>query len=359
MKNYRYRVSFKFPYPGVIAADNPTMTGVSFGNLRGGKIILKGCGATCLTQASEFEISNEGFDSPESAWQEAKEISHELLVLGADLGIGIDVGKIELGTYSAEKAAPGDITYSEGLFGELPEAKRQQVIPHKLGITVVEQVEPGYDYITLSMKGHVNFSPFSADGFINLINRVANKKIELDEHKALILELYNAGFFEAQLRTRFLTWIMMLETIGKSNDNSSEIINFVDHLSAEARKFEKGCTNVFDLKAITSIKSQLGFMKYESIRSRLQRIAMEAAGKELLMGLKTDDFIKKCYDVRSDLVHNGTPKKMSENDFAILVSETQRLAILVIRKMLGMEEVNIEKSDLGHVSDQNIKIEFD
>lgn len=358
MKNYRYRFSFKFPYPGVITVEKPTTTGVSYDNLRGGKIILKGCSATCLSQASEFEISDEGYDSPESAWQAAKEISHELLILGADLGIGVDVGKIELGSYSPEKAAPGDITYSEGLFGDLPEKKRQQVIPYKLGITVVEQVEPGYDYITMSMKGHVNFAPFSTNGFVNLINRVANRKIELDEHKALILELYNAGFFEGQIRTRFLTWILMLETIGKSNDNSEEVVNFVEHLLSEARKFEQSCTNDSDLKSINSIKSQLGFMKYESIRSRLQRLAMEATNGKSLMEMKTDVFIKKCYDVRSNLVHSGTPK-IPENDFIMLVNGLQELSILVIRKMLGYEKINIEESDLGQFSDQNLKIEFD
>jgi hypothetical protein len=340
---YRFRLIFSFPSSGVITpregeADEQVELQCAADNGQIGT--LCSIGFKPLSQTDEFEFSLGGFKTAEEAWNEAQELVIALRVLCADQEIGVDIGKVDLGGYSEESAAEGTARFSEGLFGEMPTERRQQVISYKRGVTVVKQPSADYGYKTVGFKGDLNLRPFSMHGIFAAWINFAEQKVLVNERTSLALELYNAAFFEHSMRARFLTWILMLESMAKPEPRSPEIIALVSEIAAMVKAAKVSWPIGSDDRSFQGIASTLSYMKSESITQSLQKLAEDKAAGLTFATLEPAQFIKKCYVVRSSLVHNGSTG-LDESEFHKIVHQLQKLAIHILRSTLGVNRLNV------------------
>lgn len=287
MPHYRYRLNFRFGAPCVLAeptgfgTDDGSITDVWFVTPSGSRLNLRACMADSIGKAMEFEISEGGHESPELAWEVARADAVALLVIGAVLGVGVDVGPVDIGPYHEGVLASGS-SISRAMCEAAFEGKPTQPINHRRGITIIEQTQADDDYATIRIQGHINPHPLSVKGLFASILRIWDKLAPWDESDALALELYNAGFFEHSLRTRFLTWVLLLESVAKPKRRSDQVSVLVDELLATVTRTSLDASDDLDLQAI---KSQLSHMRSESITQSLQRLAEDTAPGADFMGL--------------------------------------------------------------------------
>jgi len=349
---YRFRLIFCFSRTGVVTPregekDEPIEMKCDSSN--GQEATFGSIGLQPLSQTDEFEVSLGGFEDPQKAWNSAQELSTALLILSADQEIGVDIGKIEVGEYSESKGSQGQSNFNVPGLEELSIKERKQIISYKRGITIVKQPSADYGYKTIGIKGTINLTPFSTNGIWNAWLKIVEKKFVVEKKTSLALELYNSAFFENSMRAKFLTWMLMLESLSKPLERSQRILDLISKME-ELIKFEEYNWEIEveerDMKSIEAIKTNLNFIKKESITQSLKKMAREKSDGITFAGYKAEKFIGICYNIRSSLVHDGETKVL-ESEFNKIVYALQAFCIHVIRKTINIDHVEIPEEWRG------------
>lgn len=172
-------------------------------------------------------------------------------------------------------------------------------------------------------KTESNFKTITGEN-VNLISGTNSKRffeyffkgIESDSPKegydnkklGIALELYGAFFSEATPNARFLTLVMVLESLAESEVRPKAVIDTLEKFKDQLEEIEKNYPDDSEEKvSFESLKRELVFRKEDSIRKQIRSLVFNA----LSMNGDSDalEISKQAlaiYDKRSTLVHEGS-----------------------------------------------------
>jgi hypothetical protein len=350
-KYYRYRLTFNFSRKGVInfaEGENSEANKLTYEQPSGFPVVLHAAGKT-LSDSTQFQLTQGGFKSAGEAWEEAKEALNGLVLLATELGVGLDAGSLNPGSYSPEKAAPGTSRWSDGLFKECEENSQAKTVAQKIGITVIGQSHQYEEIVSLQFSGSLVERTLRPLGFLQVLVQMTEQRTVLDERTSLALELYSMSFFEHNSRAAFLTLVQMLESLAPKLERSEKVLNFVTQLESLTRKASgeaKIAKELSDKSAYDGILGALSWLKSESISQSIKRLAEESCGDLLFQGLSPSKFIKNCYDTRSALTHSGKTN-LSNDEFAIQLHSLRSLCLSVLHHVIGYSPFQIPEEAIG------------
>ena len=121
------------------------------------------------------------------------------------------------------------------------------------------------------------------------------------------LELYGAHATEPSIKTRFLLFVMALETLTVTTPKHAVALAIVDRwqqeVDAEKDNYTEGSE---EHAALDALKRELLFRRFESIRSQVRHLLVRVAASEPTRWKQLPKRGLRVYDKRSVLVHEGS-----------------------------------------------------
>jgi len=132
------------------------------------------------------------------------------------------------------------------------------------------------------------------------------------------MELYSSSFFATSLKSRFITCLAAVEAIINQSSSSTELLEWIEELSGLTKK-TKLSTDDCD-----QVVNALNRQKTKSIT----RSGVELANSLLpstTYGQKTaGQFFKWLYTIRGEIVHDGTYRSVSDEEFKQLFRDCKK-----------------------------------
>ncbi len=321
MNTFRYRIKFFVHIPGKIRDEEKKITCQLSNNTA---LSLSSYNGEKITESTTFIISCGGFSSEEEAFIQGNNVKKSLLISGPLLGIGIDVGKDLTGA-----------RMSTGMKNSMFEKTGVKIIEDVHGLSVYSEEHPTQ---VLSCSGSGVVQPWTASQFIETIKSLSNKQLELSEKELLCLELYGASHFERSIRATFLTLVLAIESLIEPEKRGKEATNHVNLLIKLTNDY---CSLSSSEKS--SIKGSLQWLYQDSISQSLKKLASKYLSHKEYGGLSSQKFISKCYEFRSNLVHNG---KLKDKKINLGVYTSQ---LNVFLSDLLQEKIGINRNTLSSI----------
>jgi hypothetical protein len=341
---YRYRLRFQIGYAGALGCLHEASKGVV---LRSGKspLTIRAVDADLIGKANKFEISQGGFATPNEAERSAKLLRVSLLTTGAALGSGLNVSIGESVTHEKTEE------FNKFDYDDRPSEKSVQRVGSKADILIIEQPEHDTDYINFEGGGLGVLNPASVEGLFNASERVSTQCAKFSSHQIMVVELFNAAYFENSLSARFLTWMLTIEAVLKLKPRPQRVVSIVkgleEILSTARRELSqnKDMTNE-ECTSLQGLATTLEYAHSESISQGMARLAKEVVGDKEICGRIAEKFMKRCYSVRSSIVHTGTVGKYAD-EFPTLVEGFEELARKIVFSYLPIDSVYIPQSEMA------------
>jgi hypothetical protein len=290
MKMYAFRIRFfllKSTYIGIDETDIPI-------EVSGRTYILKGVGEK-ISNSSELVLIGRGFKSEKDAFIEGCHVQDVLRWCGASLGIPIDLGN--------NKLAGGITEYTRNL---IYENKGINALNSIRGLMVYED-----DDDTIFIHDSIaNFSlTKDKDMFKKVFQEFHQRNICFSPRTKLAYEFYNLAkeHEENSFRVKFLLNMVAMESLIQVEQRPSASYDHVNELI----EITENNPNL-DRKEKDSIKGTLNHLRNESITKAGQNLVAQHLGDNQYYNKPAAEFFKKCYDIRSKLVHTG--KWQDENN---------------------------------------------
>jgi len=236
-----------------------------------------------INEANHLVLTARGFSSEETAREHGARAKAALSLCGAILRIGIDVGR------DSSDFVPTDYWKEQ-----VRQNTGKQLHNDLHGLTVYPEQPP-------AILVHGSVTPTVARCFERFEKSLvrAHTTAAQTPRLQLALELYARSHFEISVRTRFLS-----------------LINAVEALAVQQERSEKACVLVGQLAKLVqgsdvepgdreSMHSTVARMKRESIGQACRRTVESHLGKGMYGGKEASQLFGQCYDVRSDLLHEG------------------------------------------------------
>lgn len=150
---------------------------------------------------------------------------------------------------------------------------------------------------------------YSARAFVDCITQGFLVDKKLNESDLLAIEMYCSSFFENTINAKFLSLMISIESM----------LEFINHNEQIQNVIQQAINNITALEIHQTEKESLigslNHLKKISITKAGILLAEKYLGHENnYLGLTPADFFKKCYNLRSLLVHYG---KRNKNNFSI------------------------------------------
>jgi hypothetical protein len=337
-KFYRFRLRFKIAQPGMLKFESSPAKRITF-ERAGRQITFQSVYVDDISIADSFEFSMGGFRSPDEARAEANAIRRSLLTVGAAIGdgLGVSVG----GGDALEK--PSNKTRFD--CNDKIADKPVDMVNSKSDILIIQQTDPDADYINLEgILGGV-WRAITPSAFVEACRRAETHSRNFTSRQMMVLELYNAAYFESSIHAKFLTWMLTVESILEARPRPPRIVDIVRKFNevladASQQMHKNKDVTALEAKSLEGLKTTLKYALNESISQGMSRLAREIAGDQKFVGLSAEQFMKKCYTVRSLLVHNGHVGKYRD-EYGQLVREFENLARLIVMNFLEIKEFSI------------------
>jgi len=307
--SYRFRIRFFLPAGDSFNFDEKQIE-IQLDNF---KFVLKPFNAEKINQTNHLLLIGGSFNTPDEAEKIGMRAKKALLLSSTKLRIGIDLG--------SDKATGGLSNY---LKDKICKETGEKIINDVHGLSVYENI-PQVKFI---YAGPVTVGIGINDKkFTHIFSECYKKNLKLSATKQLALELYSASFFEPTLRARFLTLMMVTETLIKPNKRIGRGKEFVEHLIEKAKQ-----SNLINSER-QSILGSLQWLLKESISKTGRDLADKYLGEQKYLNKSSKQFFTYCYSIRSDLVHKGYAKDEKLN-FGTLVGELQRYVADLLDRIL-------------------------
>ena len=238
-----------------------------------------------FAESTRFVILSGGYSLESEAIACAEELKESVLCFGAKFRMGVDVGKDKARGF-VSKHIKDSIFDEHGL----------RIIDDVHGISVYSEEYPT-SCMSFSAVGIAN--PRGKSFFVDEVcNLILSPRI-VDNKTKLAMELLTASYFELSSRSRFLTLVLAAESILKPDKRSEDVKLVVEELINHTKLSD------IDLEEKNSILGSLNWLYHDSISQSIRKMAVYHLPGKQYNGLSSDKFIKKCYEARSRLVHEG------------------------------------------------------
>lgn len=239
-------------------------------------LILHSLDSKKISTARRFSISCSGLDSQETASDIGMRVKHALLIAGAQLKMGVDVGKDRATSWVGK-------------------VLRDQAMEH--GIRLLNDI---HGLVVFPDDMPVNFARGSAkvtigrppEKFTEALIHGYELAPSLDQKIILALEMYSESHFESSLRARFLTLVTAIEVLADQEELDEEVRLHIDNLIEETKR----SIIPFGKK---ELQSRLGHLKRESIASACKRLVTIYLDDESAVQFT------KYYSIRGEILHDG------------------------------------------------------
>lgn len=276
MTTYGFRIRFLLPGDYAINVDAETLD-IPLPSV-GLTLVLRSMPESSIRKSRNLTIRGSGFPSEDEARACGRRTKNALMLCGARLRTGFDVGK--------DKARSG--------VGKVVKERAREIGVRLLddvhGLSVFPEDRP---VLVFSVSASAVIGK-PATRFVEEFGKAYEMSPEFSPKQSLALELYNASKFELSLRARFLTPVIAVECLSTQEEQPRHVLDHVKELVALTKKSFKGPEK-------GRILSHLGELKKESI----SKSCRDLVGKHL--GAEVAKLFKKCYDTRGKIVHDGEP----------------------------------------------------
>lgn len=258
-----------------------------------------------------LKSTGDGFPSEEEALVAGRGAKNAIMWCGARMRVGVDLGD--------DKPHGGASDYLKEKV--LSEAEvRLLNDPH--GLMVYED-DPGHptQFVSASAALQVGRTP---SDFEEYFLEAMDMELRLTEKETLSLELYGLSHFESAPRARLLTLVSVIETVINDTPRSAQAVEHVEGLIHSTRN------SGLPKSEIDSLLGSLSRLKQDSISRRGKALIDEQIGEKEYDDKAAKDFFQHCYNVRSDLVHNGAPSDESLDVGRLVTQLDQLVADLMV-----------------------------
>jgi hypothetical protein len=236
-------------------------------------------------ESTQFVVISGGYESEDEAIAYAEDLKESVLCFGAKFRMGIAAGK-DIASGAIGKDVIDDILHKHGV----------SWVMDVHGISVHAEDYPT-SYISLSDSALSD--PRQKDFFIDEVCKIISKPRKMNSRSKLATELLTASYFEKSARSRFLTLILAAEALLELDDRSDNVKLLIDELRNHAKS-----SDITDTEK-SSILGSLNWLYKDSISQALRKMADCYLPERIYGEMSSRDFIKKCYEARSKLVHTG------------------------------------------------------
>ncbi|PIU26117.1 MAG: hypothetical protein COW32_08835 [Candidatus Aquicultor secundus] len=278
------------------------------------------------TNRQELRLNGKSFNTAEEAYGYAKNVTIALILCCARLHAGIDLvaNMPPFKSYNKEENAKDAYRINISEIEDKQDLERIHAAGCEEGI-IQRVFESGHIVVYESgiptfytpgwhvrpIHGSANDKKFGIE-----LNHAFSMNASISDKEALAFDLYFTSHFEDSTQARFLILTTAIESILEQKEAPRKTIQFIEQLKDLSDKSDLG------LEQIASLKNGLGRLKRESIKQTGRRLASERLKDQRYDEKSASNFFAYCYDIRSQLVHNG--KADDRNDLGRLVYELDR-----------------------------------
>jgi hypothetical protein len=255
-------------------------------------ILPNGHGATIscgdskkFAESTQFVVTSRGYESEEEAIAYAEELKESVLCFGAKYRVGIDAGK-DMASGAISNVIISDILHKHGV----------RMVNDVHGISVYDEE---YPISCVSVSSPALYNPREMNFFIDELCKLISTPRRVNSKIRLAIELLTSSYFEKSARSRFLTLISAAEALLEPDDRSDNVKLLIDELRNHAKSW-----NICDTEK-SSILGSLNWLYKDSISQALRKMADNHLSEKTYDSMSSREFIKKCYEARSKLVHTG------------------------------------------------------
>lgn len=240
-----------------------------------------------IQESPELVLRGDSWKTQEEALGQGEGYARALMLSLARVRVGADFG--------ARTAKSAFFSYGLKL---IEEKSGQRALNDVHGLMVFE-TEPKPRFARLEVKGCWGVPK---ERFEKVFSYAVSHSCSTTDQEQISLELFHASMFQKSADARFILLMMAIEALLVPGDRSQAAIGHIDTLmrltrdSAQLTEAEKD-----------SIIGPLGRLRKESIIQTGRRLAAERLGPRIYSNKSAPDFFTDCYELRSKLVHGGSP----------------------------------------------------
>ncbi|MFB9963877.1 hypothetical protein [Sinosporangium siamense] len=259
-------------------------------------------------------IRGRNYTSAAAAQASAEKWRAALMVAFAQLNIGADFGT---------RAPQGELTNAgRRLFEEEDADQPRQVLDNVHGILVFPS-EPAAAFETAMPLTAVLSRPI--EDIVSCASTLADQAdLQLDDAQLVAHSLFASSFSETSADARFLMLMMAVETIIKRDDRSLTVVAHVNDLFKQTKQAD------LPVRERDALLGALRDLRKQSIGQAGQALA-SMLGDQQFADETPADFFKKCYTLRSQLVHGTVPRPSRE-----VVGQRAATLQIMVGKLLSM-----------------------
>jgi hypothetical protein len=188
---------------------------------------------------------------------------------------------------------------------------------------MVYEDDAGHPTRFFSASGAVQVGGSTSD-YEECFLEAVHMEFRLTDNETLGLELYGLSHFESAPRARLLTFVSVIETVIEDAPRSAQAIEHVEGLICSTRN------SGLPKSEIDSLLGSLSWLRQDSISRRGKALIDEQIGEKEYDDKAAKDFFQHCYNVRSELVHNGAPSEESLDVGRLVTQLDQLVADLMV-----------------------------
>jgi hypothetical protein len=290
MPNYCYRVWFQLPGNNVIGCDDAELLIGS--DSEGATVRLKSGGLDSPIRAhSSASLVGGPYPTEESAVSAASNAQRALLVWAVNRRTGVDLGG---GPSRSVVTAYG-----------LQQLEQQTGRPCRSAIRGVDvhECREGLLYMTFAANAQIGYG---SDAFRRQVSSSLSTSLSVSDRLRLGCELLSASYFDASDRSRFVTQITAVEALlapaARPADAQDLVETFIRHVKVSG----------LDASTKQAMTSSLAYLKRESIGQAGRALAGSLLPGAEYFGMSAPRFFAECYEMRSAIVHRGSPERASD-----------------------------------------------
>jgi hypothetical protein len=176
--------------------------------------------------------------------------------------------------------------------------------------------------------------------FVSTLEELSTKdisKIVKQPKLKLALELYNAFFYEKSDNAKFITLIMVLETLTTSPEKHKVSLELIVKWKEELNKKRNNYnTDTDEHESLTALERELLFRKEASLRSQIRALILDTLkAKGGNQALEYSKQAVNAYDLRGKLVHNGW---LPPTELSSAIENIKVIAVEVLKAKM-LEEI--------------------
>jgi hypothetical protein len=171
--------------------------------------------------------------------------------------------------------------------------------------------------------------------FTQALSNVHAAALIADEKFKTAIELFNAYFYEASLRARFLTVVMIFEVLAPSTEKHPAVQALINEWKTQLQSKIADTSDKDTRLALEALDRELEFRRETSIRQRVRQLVREEF--QHLSRSEREELEKhavNAYDARGSLIHSG---RLPDADLETHHEKATRIVRRILAKRLGID----------------------